>query len=363
MRLPGREPGGAGAPRLRRDDPEVGSARSTAAGSRTASPTPEHRRPPRQRSRTSSACRSTPTTSCSRAARTGRSRWRSRWSLEPGGDEVVFVSPPWFFYEPMILGAGATPIRVRTDPATFDLDVDAIEAALTPAHARRAHEHAEQPDRADLPRPDARAARRRSSPRRSDRRPARLRALGRVVQQGAVRRARDGDAGVALRGDVPGPHVQQEHARAGAAARLPGAAAGDARPRAAPADARWSWRSPGQRAAGRGHAVRAADIEHIAVDMDRLQRRRDRSCSALRATGYEVAYTGGDLLPHAPPPDGRRLGVRAAAGCREGARAARRGRARCPAGSGCRSPRTTTWSSVRCRCSSARSRGSSTRSA
>ena len=33
------------------------------------------------------------------------------------GDEVLFVSPPWFFYEAMILAAGATPVRVRVDPA------------------------------------------------------------------------------------------------------------------------------------------------------------------------------------------------------------------------------------------------------
>jgi aspartate aminotransferase len=31
----------------------------------------------------------------------------------------------------MVLGAGGTPVRVRVEPATFDLDVDGIEAALT----------------------------------------------------------------------------------------------------------------------------------------------------------------------------------------------------------------------------------------
>jgi aspartate aminotransferase len=48
------------------------------------------------------------------------------------GDEVVFLSPPWFFYEAMILASGATPVRVRLDPPTFDLDVEAIVAALGP---------------------------------------------------------------------------------------------------------------------------------------------------------------------------------------------------------------------------------------
>ena len=40
------------------------------------------------------------------------------------GDEVVFVSPPWFFYKVMIMHAGATPVRVRCDEQTWDLDVE-----------------------------------------------------------------------------------------------------------------------------------------------------------------------------------------------------------------------------------------------
>jgi aspartate aminotransferase len=48
------------------------------------------------------------------------------------GDEVIFVSPPWFFYEADILGAGAVPVRVRMDEDSFDLDLGAIEAAIGP---------------------------------------------------------------------------------------------------------------------------------------------------------------------------------------------------------------------------------------
>jgi aspartate aminotransferase len=47
------------------------------------------------------------------------------------GDEVVFCSPPWFFYEALIVSAGATPVRVRVDLDTWDLDVDAIERSIT----------------------------------------------------------------------------------------------------------------------------------------------------------------------------------------------------------------------------------------
>ncbi|HEX9774154.1 MAG TPA: aminotransferase class I/II-fold pyridoxal phosphate-dependent enzyme [Actinomycetota bacterium] len=50
--------------------------------------------------------------------------------LDPG-DEVVFLSPPWFFYEAMIRLAGAAPVRVRLEPPAFDPDPAAVEAALT----------------------------------------------------------------------------------------------------------------------------------------------------------------------------------------------------------------------------------------
>ncbi len=49
------------------------------------------------------------------------------------GDEVIVNRPPWFFYEGMILQAGARPVLVDTLPGTFDLDVEAIAAAITDA--------------------------------------------------------------------------------------------------------------------------------------------------------------------------------------------------------------------------------------
>jgi aspartate aminotransferase len=51
--------------------------------------------------------------------------------IDPG-DEVIFISPPWFFYESLILGYGGVPVRVRIDPQTLDLDLAAIEQAITP---------------------------------------------------------------------------------------------------------------------------------------------------------------------------------------------------------------------------------------
>lgn len=48
------------------------------------------------------------------------------------GDEVIFSLPPWFFYEALCIEAVLVPVKVHTVAATFDLDLDAIAAAITP---------------------------------------------------------------------------------------------------------------------------------------------------------------------------------------------------------------------------------------
>jgi aspartate aminotransferase len=47
------------------------------------------------------------------------------------GDEIIFNSPPWFFYEGMILNSGGRPVAVDVEPDTFDLDVEGIRRAIT----------------------------------------------------------------------------------------------------------------------------------------------------------------------------------------------------------------------------------------
>jgi aspartate aminotransferase len=54
-----------------------------------------------------------------------------RTLLEPG-DEAIFLSPPWFFYEFLILAAGATPIRVPLEMPECPVSPTAIAAAITP---------------------------------------------------------------------------------------------------------------------------------------------------------------------------------------------------------------------------------------
>lgn len=47
------------------------------------------------------------------------------------GDEVIYLSPPWFFYVPMIASLGARAVRIDMRPPAFELPVDAIAAAIT----------------------------------------------------------------------------------------------------------------------------------------------------------------------------------------------------------------------------------------
>lgn len=47
------------------------------------------------------------------------------------GDEVIYPIPPWFFYHPLIKSTGGVPVRVGVDRTTFDLDLEAIERAIT----------------------------------------------------------------------------------------------------------------------------------------------------------------------------------------------------------------------------------------
>lgn len=51
--------------------------------------------------------------------------------IDPG-DEIIYISPPWFFYEMLITAYYGQPIRVPCHQSTFDLDINAIRDAITP---------------------------------------------------------------------------------------------------------------------------------------------------------------------------------------------------------------------------------------
>ena len=47
------------------------------------------------------------------------------------GDEVVYTLPPWFLYEILAIEAGLVPVKVPALQPSFDLDLEAIAAAIT----------------------------------------------------------------------------------------------------------------------------------------------------------------------------------------------------------------------------------------
>jgi aspartate aminotransferase len=48
------------------------------------------------------------------------------------GDEAIYPEPAWFCYEPMLMAADAVPRKVPLKAPSFDLDLDAIDAAIGP---------------------------------------------------------------------------------------------------------------------------------------------------------------------------------------------------------------------------------------
>jgi aspartate aminotransferase len=48
------------------------------------------------------------------------------------GDEAIISEPAWFCYEPTLIAANAVPRKVKLKEPGFDLDLAAIEAAITP---------------------------------------------------------------------------------------------------------------------------------------------------------------------------------------------------------------------------------------
>ena len=67
------------------------------------------------------------------------------------GAEVVIPVPGWFCYAPMLRAANLVPVKAALDPASFDLDLAAIEAAITPRTRMVVVNTPAQSDRADLP--------------------------------------------------------------------------------------------------------------------------------------------------------------------------------------------------------------------
>lgn len=231
--------------------------------------------------------------------------------LDPG-DEVVFVSPPWFFYEAMILGARATPIRVRADGSSWDLDVDAIAKVLTPRTRMVLINTPNNPtgriypdetlDRLGSLLTEHTQTTERPVYLLSDESYSKILFDGnRMVTPAAhyprsllVHTFSKSSLAPAQRlGFLALPPTMPERETLRMTATVVGLSTGNTLP-----DAVMQYALP--------------DLEDIVVDMDRLQQRRDRVLAALRGAGYDVQTPEATfyLLVRSPDPDDRAFAER-----------------------------------------------------
>ena len=221
-------------------------------------------------------------------------------------DEVIFLSPPWFFYELMIVSSGATPVRVRLAGTGLRPRPRRDRRGHHAAHPGDHRQQPQQPDGPDLPR--TRAGRARPGPGGSlgASRPADRAHLGRGLQPDRLRRHRVPQPGARLRRHDDDLHLRQDAAGARPADRLRGDVAGLPRPRV-------DGLPDHGPAAGRGlglperppAARRSPTSRTLSIDIGALQARRDRMVPALTEMGYEVTRPEGTFyaMVRSPDPD------------------------------------------------------------
>lgn len=221
-------------------------------------------------------------------------------------DEVIFLTPPWFFYEAIILGGDARPVRVGVDYRTWDLDIDAIGRAITERTSAIIVNSPNNPSGKIYP-PDT------------------LRALGQVLSEASDRIDRpiylisdeaysrivfDDRAYPSPTEFYPYSFLVYTYAKQ---LLNPGQRCGYiALPPTMPdrepmRDAlKLAQLTYGGHATPNNVLQRAmADLEHMSVDVKALQRRRDRMVEALGSFGYDLHSPEGTfyLLPTSPDPD------------------------------------------------------------
>jgi aspartate aminotransferase len=226
-------------------------------------------------------------------------------ALADEGDEVIFLSPPWFFYELMISSSGARAVRVRLDPPSFDLDPDSIAAAITPRTRAVLVNSPHNPTGRIYREPE-------------------LAALGEVLREASARHGRpivllsdESYNRIVFDGiDFRSPALDYDPTITiytyGKTTLAPGQRIGYAalHPDFPDRDAVNYRIFVQQLAAGWGfpnallqHAI--GDLEGLSIDIDALQARRDRMVPALRDMGYEVTHPEGTfyLMVRSPDPD------------------------------------------------------------
>lgn len=222
------------------------------------------------------------------------------------GDEVVFCSPPWFFYEALIVAGGASPVRVRVDLETWDLNVDAIEAAITERTRAVLVNSPNNPTGKIYP-PETLERLAAVLTRTSERfgRPIYLisdEAYSRIVFDDRTFRSPTEFYPFSFLVYTFGKQLLTPGERVGYIA-LPPTMPERERMREAIWLAQLTFGGQGVPGAVLQRAI--ADLDALIVDVKALQRRRDRFVDELRSFGYELHSPEGTfyLLPTSPVPD------------------------------------------------------------
>lgn len=224
-------------------------------------------------------------------------------------DEIIYLSPPWFGYEPMIRERRAVAVRVNLQPPLFDLDVAAIEAAVT---ERTRVIIVNTPNN-----PTGRIYR-----------PAELKELAGVLERASARNGRpiylisdeaysrvlfDGRDFTSPAAFYPRTLLVYTYAktmltpgqRIGYIALPPGMPDAELVGRAIfMSQISTGWSFPN---AVLQHAI--ADLEEVSIDLEALQRKRDAMTNGLSGIGYEVTVPEGTfyVLVRSPIPDDMRF--------------------------------------------------------
>jgi len=221
------------------------------------------------------------------------------------GDEVVYTLPPWFLYEILAIEAGLAPVKVPALQPSFDLDLEAIAAAITARTRIVVVNTPNNPSGRIYP-------------------PAALTALAEILEEASARLGRR----IWIVSDEPYNRIVFDGATFHSPAQYyphtllcysygktllaPGQRLGYlAVPPGLPEGAELMDAVDSLQVAGGWLFPNAVmqyavpDLERLSLDVAALQAKRDRLVTALRGMGYQVASPEGTfyLWPRSPVPD------------------------------------------------------------
>jgi len=222
------------------------------------------------------------------------------------GEEVIYLTPSWFFFRALILGGEARPVPVAVDRTTWDLDLAAIEAAITERTSAIIVNSPHNPTGRIYP-PGTLTALAELLTAASDRRgrPIYLisdEAFSRIVFDGRPFRSPTEFYPYSFLVYTYAKQLLAPGQRCGYVA-LPPAMPDRAEMREAITLAQVTYGSNGVPTNVLQRAI--ADIERMSVDLAALQRRRDRMVEALASYGYDLHSPEAAvfLVPTSPYPD------------------------------------------------------------